>query len=63
MEPSDNHALVRTSPKGQKFIGRCVKCGKDGLSMMDTTPCINPSGMSDSEALIGILEDGPISTA
>lgn len=25
------HALVRTSPKGGKFIGVCIQCGKDNL--------------------------------
>lgn len=25
------HGLERTSPKGEKFIGRCIYCGKENL--------------------------------
>ncbi len=27
------HSLERTSPKGERFIGRCVQCGKRDLPM------------------------------
>lgn len=29
------HALERTSEKGQKFIGKCISCGKDDLTIHD----------------------------
>ena len=27
------HQLVRTSPKGEDFIGRCIACGREGLGI------------------------------
>jgi hypothetical protein len=33
-EKTGAHVLERTSPKGQKFIGRCVKCGAENLTMI-----------------------------
>lgn len=27
------HMLVRTNPVGEKFVGRCVNCGKENLPM------------------------------
>ena len=27
------HQLVRTSPKGEDFVGRCIACGSDGLGI------------------------------
>lgn len=29
----NTHGLERTSPKGGPFIGRCVYCGKENLSL------------------------------
>ena len=31
----DTHAIHRTSPKGQPFVGTCSKCGKQGLTFDD----------------------------
>lgn len=35
MTQSGPHALERTSPKGEEFVGVCVKCGQEGLSMAE----------------------------
>lgn len=50
-----NHALTRTSPKGkgQKFIGRCFKCGTENLPMEAVGwPCENPANLSRDDAII-----------
>lgn len=41
------HMAVRTSPKGEQFIGTCTKCGKTGL----TTKTVNQNcpGRSTAE--------------
>lgn len=40
------HVLERTSPigPGEQFIGRCTRCGKEGLTWQDQgkVPCIKP---------------------
>ncbi len=54
-----SHALKRTSPKGQPFIGVCVKCGKDNLpSSAALQPCPCDDLVSDSAALIGLVKTG-----
>lgn len=61
-----SHAIIRTSPKGegQKFIGRCTKCGKEGLHMsaaLDDCPADNL--VSNQQALVDIIvshEERPI---
>lgn len=58
-----SHALERTSPrgKGQKFVGRCVKCGRENLlSGAALEDCPADGLMSDEEALIGLLKDHPM---
>lgn len=51
------HAIERTSPKGQKFFGRCTKCGRDGLGMADALePCPMDAVVSDEAALISIID-------
>lgn len=50
----DTHDLIRTSPKGPgtKFVGRCIKCGIDGLTFADMSKeCVNPAGFVQSETL------------
>jgi len=43
------HVAIRVSPKGTAFIGKCVACNKDNLSIQDVnTDC--PSDMSYEEA-------------
>jgi hypothetical protein len=54
-----SHAIERTSPKGpgQKFIGRCVKCGRDGLGIGDgLKDCPADAVMSDEAALLSLIE-------
>lgn len=49
------HSIERTSPKGkgQPFIGVCVLCGEQNLSITDATKdCPNVRGLSQSEALV-----------
>ena len=48
------HDLIRTSTKGPgtKFVGRCIKCGIDGLTFADMSKdCVNPAGFNQSETL------------
>ncbi len=56
-----SHAIERTSPRGegQPFIGRCTKCGCEGLRMGDALkPCPADEVVSDEAALLSLL-DGP----
>lgn len=51
------HALERTSPKGQKFVGYCTKCGKENLSLASMPePCPADRLDSDEAALIRAIE-------
>src|SRR5690242_12188833 len=60
---TETHALLRTSQKGQMFIGTCMKCGKTGLSMKQATEeCENPSRMRNDEALLNAIDATPIPT-
>lgn len=59
MSTSDIHALERTSPKGQQFVGLCTKCGKPGLTFADLNePCANPAGINAGEALLYAIAGG-----
>ena len=53
------HALERTSPKGELFVGTCWKCGRAGLSSpFDAPECDNLLGTTaDEDPLIAI--EGP----
>jgi hypothetical protein len=60
MSESKTHALVRTSPTGGPFIGRCIQCGREGLKMGDALEyCENLIGLSQDDALIAALEGPP----
>lgn len=53
-----SHAIERTSPRGegQPFIGRCVKCGQDGLRMGDgLKPCPADEVMSNEAAILKLI--------
>lgn len=55
-----SHAITRTSPTGpgQKFIGKCTKCGQTGLTMASVLkPCPQDHVISDADALINIIEE------
>jgi hypothetical protein len=58
LKRSKTHAVVRTSPKGGPFIGRCIQCGREGLKMGDALEyCDNLADMSQDDALIAVLDD------
>lgn len=47
------HALTRTSPKPGPFIGRCTRCGIDGLGPTSCfEPCENIKAMTNNDALM-----------
>jgi hypothetical protein len=47
------HALERTSPKGQAFLGQCTKCGVKNLRLSEMHGhCVNPASITEAEALI-----------
>ena len=51
------HAINRTSPKGQKFVGTCMRCGRSGLTLADMNKrCENIAGMSEEEALLNAID-------
>ena len=53
---TDNHSITRTSPKGEAFVGTCMKCGKSGLTLKDMqSECDNPARMTQDEALLAAL--------
>lgn len=55
----DTHSLERTSPKGGPFIGCCVKCGKQDLSLEAAhEECPNPSGITGAQDILNAI-DGP----
>lgn len=54
---SEQHSINRTSPKGEAFVGTCMKCGKAGLTLKDMQgECDNPSRMTQGEALLSALD-------
>jgi len=53
------HALERTSPKGERFIGTCWQCGRSGLTLDDTfSRCENIAQLTEGESLIMAIK-GP----
>lgn len=56
---SKQHAVNRTSPKGQPFLGTCSLCGQTGMSIMQAmqTECPNQRGLTPDEALLETLHD------
>lgn len=54
---SSTHALRRTSPMGELFIGTCVQCGKTGLrSSAVTEQCSNEARLTETEALLHVID-------
>lgn len=56
------HALERTSPKGEPFVGTCLKCGIQNLTPRQLFDDCD-SDITDEEALVQILEsknDSPL---
>lgn len=51
------HALTRTSPFGEAFIGRCTKCGAEGLNSGGAlVDCPADYLVSNEQALLDILD-------
>lgn len=51
-------ALSRTSPKGGPFVGRCLACGQDGLTLRDMhKPCANPANLTQGDLLGMAISD------
>jgi len=50
--------VIRTSPKGQPFLGTCQACGKTGIKFeaVSTEECENWLRMSNEQALIRAIE-------
>jgi len=52
------HTIIRTSPKGEKFIGYCCLCGKENLSLSDMSECENVINATNQDALLLALKGG-----
>ena len=53
---SDFHTLVRTSPKGQKFVGTCTKCGMEKLTFANMNDeCPNVRNVTQEQSLLEVL--------
>lgn len=51
------HALRRTSPKGEQFVGTCVRCGRMGMYLHEVVDeCPNTAGLSDEAAVMLALD-------
>ena len=50
------HSLVRTSPKGGPFVGKCVLCGEEGLSLSATRWCPNPQSITEEQAVLTAIK-------
>jgi len=56
------HAIIRTSPKGQEFIGVCTKCGTENLRANQANErCENVRGVTQGQALMEILDKEKLS--
>jgi hypothetical protein len=52
------HALRRTSPYGQDFVGTCYNCMKTNLKFSDLwEECENPAGRGEADTLKAAIED------
>jgi len=51
------HALVRMSPKGEDFIGRCLVCGQTDLPITAVREtCPNPDNLTIAQVFLKVLE-------
>lgn len=57
--PTSRHALHRTSPKGEDFIGTCRNCGTENLTIQDfaTQECPNQRGATEADNVLDALSD------
>jgi hypothetical protein len=45
------HVLERTNVKPEPFVGKCLVCGKQGLTIAQVTePCSNPNNITSQQA-------------
>ena len=53
-----NHAVERTNHKGEAFIGRCILCGEEGLTMVRSIKehCPNLLEVTDDQALLVLID-------
>lgn len=52
-----HHALRRTSPKGQNFVGVCMNCGTTGLTTANMgEECPNQGQTTVSETLMKAVD-------
>jgi hypothetical protein len=50
------HSLIRTSPIGEDFIGRCVLCGQENLHITAVQEiCPNPRNISQEQTLLDAI--------
>ena len=55
-EPTTTHSIIRTSPKGGRFVGTCDLCGAKGLTLADMgKECPNWGGVTEDQALLSVL--------
>ena len=53
-----HHAVARTSPYGESFIGTCINCGQEGLDLAASLDeCPNHAGRSDDESVLALIEE------
>ncbi len=52
--PTKMHSVERTNPKGVPFIGTCVLCGRQNMTMEEAmqTECENQRGLTAGEAVV-----------
>lgn len=58
--PARQHALLRTSPKGQDFVGRCMNCGATDVTWEEfcTKECPNPAGVTQGQSVLDAIRGG-----
>ena len=55
LQVAQSHTLLRTSKKGERFVGTCTLCGRKGLTMADMkTPCRNLPRISQEQSLLDV---------
>ena len=57
---STKHSMRRTSPKGERFVGTCVLCGQENLTIADMAfECPNQRGLTQDEAVLDAMREKP----
>ena len=51
------HAVERTNAKGVLFLGKCIKCGRENLTVSEVMqPCPADEIVSDEAALLDLIK-------